>query len=75
MSKVSKSPNIVRAIAHSRWRRLSGATETPVYLDIGARGGLPQRWQWAQKAGLISPVFVEAEPQEASRLSRPANTD
>ena len=35
---------------------------------MGARGGLPLRCQWAQRAGLISPAFVEAEPREAARL-------
>ena len=41
----------------------------PRYLDIGARGGLPRRWQLVYRAGLIRPAFVEPDSTEADRLS------
>ena len=68
ITKIRKAATTGQGIAEAHWRRRGQVGEVPVYLDIGARGGLPARWQWVQQAGLIRPAFVEAEPQEAQRL-------
>ncbi len=68
LSKIRKAAATGHGIAGARWRQRGSASEAPVYLDIGARGGLPPRWQWVQQAGLIRPAFVEADPEEADRL-------
>lgn len=41
-----------------------------MYVDVGARGGLPATWSMAARAGLIHPVFFEPDPEEARRLGR-----
>ncbi|MEP6502117.1 MAG: FkbM family methyltransferase [Betaproteobacteria bacterium] len=68
ITKIRKAAATGQGIAEARWRGLGQSADKPVYLDIGARGGLPPRWQWVQQAGLIRPAFVEAEPEEAERL-------
>lgn len=68
ITKIRKAAATGQGIAGARWRQLGRPSEAPIYLDIGARGGLPRRWQWVQQAGLIRPAFVEAEPEEADRL-------
>lgn len=59
---------VSRAIAAASLRGLGRTSKAPVYLDIGARGGLSSRWKLVHAAGLIRPVFVEADPDEASQL-------
>ena len=68
ITKIRKAATTGQGIAGAHWRQRGRADETPIYLDIGARGGLPLRWQWVQQSGLIRPAFVEAEPEEAERL-------
>ena len=68
ITKIKKAAATSQGIAGARWRQLGRPAEAAVYLDIGARGGLPPRWQWVQQAGLIRPAFVEADPEEAARL-------
>ena len=68
ITKIRKAAATSQAIAGAHWRQRGRSADAPVYLDIGARGGLPPRWRWVQQAGLIRPAFVEAEPQEAGRL-------
>ncbi len=68
ITKIRKAAATSQAIAGAHWRQRGSGADAPVYLDIGARGGLPPRWRWVQQAGLIRPAFVEAEPQEAERL-------
>ncbi len=68
ITKIRKAATTSQGIAGAHWRQRGRSAEAPVYLDIGARGGLPARWQWVQQAGLIRPAFVEADPEEAARL-------
>jgi FkbM family methyltransferase len=68
ITKIRKAATTSQGIAGAHWRQRGRSTQAPVYLDIGARGGLPARWQWVQQAGLIRPAFVEADPEEAARL-------
>lgn len=44
--------------------------DIPLYLDIGARGGLPRHWSLASKFGLITPVFCEPDTGEVDQLRR-----
>ncbi|BBY78882.1 FkbM family methyltransferase [Mycolicibacterium pulveris] len=44
------------------------------YLDVGARGGLPRRWRLLEQLGKISPIFVEADPDEADKLRKRGRT-
>jgi FkbM family methyltransferase len=66
--QVRKALAVGGAIVRARTRNLGRLATPATYLDIGARGGLPTRWGWAYGAGLIRPVFVEADPGEAARL-------
>ena len=68
ITKIRKAATTSRGIAGAHWRQLGWPGKAQVYLDIGARGGLPPRWRWVQQAGLIRPAFVEADPDEAARL-------
>jgi FkbM family methyltransferase len=68
ITKLRKAATTSQAIAGAHWRQRGRDADVPVYLDIGARGGLPARWRWVQQSGLIRPAFVEAEPEEARRL-------
>ena len=43
-----------------------GIRSAPIkYADIGARGGLSRSWHTLWKVGLVSPIFVEPEPEAA----------
>jgi FkbM family methyltransferase len=44
------------------------------YLDIGARYGLPRQLRILERLGKISPIFVEADPEEAKRLQENGRT-
>lgn len=47
----------------------AGFRSAPVQIaDVGARGGLSRGWQVLWRAGLVRPIFVEPEPEEAKRL-------
>ncbi|HUN24780.1 MAG TPA: FkbM family methyltransferase [Steroidobacteraceae bacterium] len=70
ISRAWKAAAVGGAIAAARARELRRASRPPVYLDIGARGGLSARWKFVHAARLIRPVFVEADPDEADRLKR-----
>ncbi|WOJ94280.1 FkbM family methyltransferase [Congregibacter variabilis] len=49
--------------------RIAGFKRCPIILlDIGARGGLSRGWQTLWRLGLVTPVFVEPDPEEAARL-------
>ena len=67
-AKASKLLTVTRAIAAARLAGL-GRSGRISYLDIGARGGLPPRWQLAYRANLLAPIFVDADTTEATRLS------
>ena len=69
ISRIRKAAAATQAIAGARLRQIGQSGNLPTYLDVGARGGLPARWQLAYRAGLIRPVFVEPDPGEAARLS------
>lgn len=57
-------------LAIARGRGLAGGGTIGTFLDVGSRGGLASRWQWAYRAGLIRPVFVEPDAAEAASLRR-----
>lgn len=44
------------------------------YLDIGARDGIPRRWQLLERSGKIAPVYVEADAEEANELRKRGRT-
>jgi FkbM family methyltransferase len=67
--RIRKTATVLRAIAGARTRGLAKAGDVPTYLDVGARHGLPPRWQMVYQSGLIRPAFVEADQTEAARLS------
>jgi FkbM family methyltransferase len=68
ISRTRKAAAVGGAIAAATLRGLGRTSKPPVYLDIGARGGLSARWKLVHAARLIRPVFVEADPDEADRL-------
>ncbi len=67
-ARLLKSAKLAAALAFARRHRI-GAPSPPVYLDVGARGGLPAAWRVAAGLAMIAPVFVEADPAEADRLA------
>jgi FkbM family methyltransferase len=67
-ARLLKAAKLVAAITFAK-RYGIGGDSAPVYLDVGARGGLPPVWSIAARLGIIHPVFVEADATEAERLS------
>jgi FkbM family methyltransferase len=67
-ARLIKGAKLVAAIGFAR-RHGIGGDSAPVYLDVGARGGLPPAWSVAARLGLVRPILVEADPTEADRLS------
>ena len=63
-----KAAKLGAALAFARRQGIGGAC-APLYLDVGARGGLPRAWHVAAKLGVIRPVFVEPDRAEADRLA------
>ena len=44
-----------------------GTRRRPIVLaDIGGRGGLPRAWDLLWRAGILTPVFFEPDPQAAA---------
>lgn len=68
ISRFRKTLAVGRAIAGACVRGIGHRSSAPTYLDVGARGGLPAKWRLVRAAGLIHPVFVEADAVEAERL-------
>jgi hypothetical protein len=64
-----KAARLVGALAYIRAARLAG-DQPPIYLDVGARGGLPPAWWLARKFGLIKPAYCEPDAAEAERLTK-----
>lgn len=60
---------MLRVLRAAWWIRRHGG-QRPVYLDIGARGSLPRRWHMAWLLGIVSPVFVEPDPEQARLLRK-----
>jgi FkbM family methyltransferase len=67
--RIIKTTAVLRAIVGARVRGLARGGNVPTYLDVGARHGLPARWQMVYRAGLVRPAFVEADRTEAARLT------
>lgn len=67
-SRPVKLAKLGRAVAYARINGIDGESR-PIYLDVGARGGLPPVWHVAARLGIVSPVFVEPDPWETQRLS------
>jgi len=63
----------VPVLAYIKAARLAG-DQPPIYLDVGARGGLSRSWQLARQLGLIKPAYCEPDIAEAERLTT-ANPD
>ena len=68
-----KAARLVGALAYIKAARLAG-DQPPIYLDVGARGGLSPNWRLARQFGLIKPVYCEPDVAEAERL-RTADPD
>ena len=58
--------DIGRAVSYARANRQLVAQ--PHLLDVGARGGLAKKWEFAYRRGLIRASLVEPDPDEAQRL-------
>lgn len=41
---------------------------TPVFLDIGGRGGLQPKWEALYRLGLVDPILIEPDAHEAEKL-------
>lgn len=73
---VARKPQVINRLVNASrlgvalldgWKQ--GIRNAPIrYADIGARGGLSRSWQVLWKAGLVSPIFVEPEPEAAGVL-------
>jgi FkbM family methyltransferase len=63
-----KATRLVGVLAYIKAARLAG-DQPPVYLDVGARGGLSPSWRLARQVGLITPAYCEPDPAEAERLT------
>jgi FkbM family methyltransferase len=55
---------------HELEKSLSSLPIKPVFLDVGARGGLTQTWTRLIRRGAVIGVAVELDPVEASKLQR-----
>ena len=64
--RARKFCDIGRAVAYARANRRRLAQ--PHLLDVGARGGLARKWEFAYRHGLIRASLVEPDPHEAQRL-------
>lgn len=68
IDRITKAARLTHALLGS-WR--AGLRGAPIQIaDVGARGGLSRGWHFMWKAGLVRPIFVEPEPEEANRLSK-----
>jgi hypothetical protein len=63
-----KAARLAGVLAYLRAVRLAG-DQPPIYLDVGARGGLPPSWRLARQFGLITPAYCEPDLAEAERLA------
>jgi FkbM family methyltransferase len=63
-----KAARLAGALAYIRAGRLAG-DQPPIYLDVGARGGLSPGWRLARQFGLITPAYCEPDVVEAERLT------
>jgi FkbM family methyltransferase len=68
LARSRKAARLVGALAYIKAARLAG-DQPPIYLDVGARGGLPPTWRLARKFGLIQPAYCEPDAAEAERLT------
>jgi FkbM family methyltransferase len=69
-ARIYKGAGVLGAITRARLGGLGGTERRMLFLDVGARNGLAPRWDLVARAGLIEPVFVEADTDEAKRLAR-----
>lgn len=67
--RLKKLTRVSTAIAYAKSVGVSRES-CPLYVDIGARGGLPKHWTLVERARLIEPVFFEPDPEEAPRIKQ-----
>ena len=63
-----KAARLAGALAYIKAGRLAG-DQPPIYLDVGARGGISPSWRLARQLGLITPAYCEPDVAEAERLT------
>lgn len=66
LQRLRKAQNVANALYIAAKGGFRGAP--PVFIDVGARWGLPTKWNIMFKCGLIRPVLFEPDPVEASSL-------
>jgi hypothetical protein len=73
LARSRKAARLVGVLTYIKTARLAG-DQPPIYLDVGARGGLSSGWRLARQFGLIKPAYCEPDVAEAERL-RTADPD
>jgi FkbM family methyltransferase len=63
-----KAARLAGVLAYIKAAQLAG-DQPPIYLDVGARGGLSPSWWVAKQFGLITPAYCEPDVAEAERLT------
>jgi FkbM family methyltransferase len=67
-ARLQKLAKLAKAVGYAKLNGVGGKSR-PIYLDVGARGGLPSVWDVAARLGIVRAVFVEPDRSEAKRLS------
>ena len=68
LARLQKLAKLAKAVGCAKLNGIGGECRG-IYLDVGARGGLPSVWDVAARLGIVSAIFVEPDRSEAERLS------